>query len=64
MAAPSPEPDLRKEADRVVVVRYGPPGVIVSQELDVLGFRGKTGRHLDRHRGSPASTCSNSCAKS
>jgi two-component system CheB/CheR fusion protein len=46
-ASRSPESDLRKEADRVVVARYGPAGVIVNQEMDVLGFRGKTGRYLE-----------------
>jgi two-component system CheB/CheR fusion protein len=46
-AAPSPEVDLRKEADRLVVARYGPPGVIVNHAMDVLGFRSRTGRYLE-----------------
>ena len=39
--------DLKQEADRVIVALYGPAGVIVDQDLDVLGFRGKTGPYLD-----------------
>ncbi len=44
--APS-DADLKDEADRMIVALYGPGGVIVNEQLDVLGFRGKTGPFLD-----------------
>jgi two-component system, chemotaxis family, CheB/CheR fusion protein len=39
--------DLRKTADRLVLSRYAPPGVIVSRDLEVLQFRGHTGPYLE-----------------
>ncbi|MEA3641633.1 MAG: PAS domain-containing protein [Lamprobacter sp.] len=41
------ESEIRKEADRTVLTLFGPPGVIVSRDLSVLSFRGKTGRYLE-----------------
>ncbi len=38
--------DLPKEADRVLSTRYGPPAVVVSEELDILQYRGDTGAYL------------------
>jgi two-component system CheB/CheR fusion protein len=34
-------------ADRAVLDRYGPPGVIVDEELRIVQFRGKTGAYLE-----------------
>jgi len=39
--------DLQKEADRLVLSRFGPPGVIINEDLDVLQFRGQTGMYLE-----------------
>ena len=39
--------DLAKEADKVVLGRYAPPGVVVSADLDVLQFRGRTSPYLE-----------------
>lgn len=38
--------DTQKEADRIVVSKYAPPGVIVNENLDVLHFRGQTAAYL------------------
>jgi two-component system CheB/CheR fusion protein len=48
VAASSSEPiDLTEATDRMILKEYGPPGVVVSGDLDVLLFRGETGRYLD-----------------
>lgn len=39
--------DFQKEADRVVLGRFAPAGVIVNERLDVLQFRGHTGPYLE-----------------
>ncbi|RYZ41023.1 MAG: PAS domain-containing protein [Myxococcaceae bacterium] len=39
--------DAQQEADRLVLARYGPPGVIVNQDLEILHFRGHTGPYLE-----------------
>ena len=41
-----PAVDWQREADRVVLGRYGPPGVLVNETLEVLQFRGETGAYL------------------
>src|SRR5579872_358049 len=46
--------DLQKEADRVILARYGPPGVVVNDNLEVIQFRGQTGLYLEPSPG-PAS---------
>lgn len=46
------EPEIRKEADRTVLTLFGPPGVIVTRDLTVMSFRGKTGRYLEPLPGS------------
>ena len=39
--------DFQKEADRLVLGRFAPAGVIVNERLDVLQFRGHTGPYLE-----------------
>ncbi len=58
-ATPLPEPaaarrppdgppvDLQKEADRLVLGRYGPAGVVVDDAGNVVQFRGRTGAYLE-----------------
>ena len=38
--------DVRTEADRILMARYAPPGVLVNAELEILQFRGDTGPYL------------------
>ena len=38
--------EVQREADRLVLGRYGAPGVIVNRELDIVQFRGDTGAFL------------------
>ena len=38
--------DPQKEADRLVLARYAPPGVLVDADMHILQFRGDTGPYL------------------
>jgi two-component system CheB/CheR fusion protein len=44
---PKPLVTLQQMVDRKVIERYGPPSVVISDELDVLQFRGRTGPYLE-----------------
>jgi two-component system CheB/CheR fusion protein len=44
--------DLQKEADRLILARYGPPGVIINGDMEILHFRGHTGPYLELPPGS------------
>jgi two-component system CheB/CheR fusion protein len=46
VAAQQP-PDVSKEADRIVLTRYAPPGVIVNSAFEIVQFRGRTSRFLE-----------------
>lgn len=39
--------DLQKEADRIVLARHAPAGVIVDEEMEIVHFRGQTGPYLE-----------------
>jgi two-component system CheB/CheR fusion protein len=39
--------DYQKEADRIVLGKYTPPGVVVNEHLDILQFRGYIGAYLE-----------------
>ena len=39
--------DVTKEADRIVLSKYAPAGVIVNDRLEILDFRGRTGLFLE-----------------
>ena len=43
--------NLQQLADRKVIERFGPPGVLVNEALDVLQFRGRTGPYLEPQPG-------------
>ena len=43
--------DLQKEADRLTLLRYSPPGVLVNDDLDIIHFRGKTAPYLQHQVG-------------
>jgi two-component system CheB/CheR fusion protein len=53
-AGAAPLAGLQKEADQIVLARYGPPGVVVNDQLEILHFRGKTGRYLEPASGEAA----------
>ena len=38
--------DVQREADRILLARYTPPGVLVTDDLEILQFRGDTGPYL------------------
>jgi two-component system CheB/CheR fusion protein len=39
--------DVTREADRLVLGRYGPPGVLINDQFEAIHFRGKTGPYLE-----------------
>jgi two-component system CheB/CheR fusion protein len=41
------EPSAQREADRVTLKQFGPPGVLVNAEFQVLEFRGSTGAYFE-----------------
>lgn len=45
--------DPLREADRLVLTRYTPPGAILSEDFEVLQFRGHTGLFLEPPPGQP-----------
>jgi len=46
-AAPKPpKPDALAVADRLVLSRFAPAGVVINRNLDILQFRGDTSRYL------------------
>ncbi|CAB3749120.1 chemotaxis protein CheB [Paraburkholderia humisilvae] len=56
-AAPAPAmsvTDWQREADRVALARYAPPGVLVNENLEILQFRGQTGPFLAPAPGEPS----------
>jgi two-component system CheB/CheR fusion protein len=46
-----PDIDVGREADRIVLSRYSPPGVLINSSFDVLQFRGRTGPFLEQPSG-------------
>jgi two-component system CheB/CheR fusion protein len=44
---PSTPADFQKEADRILLGRYAPAGVLVNSNLEVLQFRGRTSPYLE-----------------
>lgn len=58
LAAPQQTPsetwgdlELQRAADRIVLARYGPPGVIVNEQLEILQSRGHTSLFLEMPQG-------------
>lgn len=45
--APVGHLDVQREADRAVLTSYAPPGVVVTDDLVVVQFRGQTGAYLE-----------------
>lgn len=42
-----PPGNVFREADRVTLSRYSPPGVVINEQMDVLQFRGRTSLFLE-----------------
>ena len=47
-----------RHLDRVLLARYAPPGVLINEKMEILQFRGQTGRSSSRRRESRRSTSS------
>src|SRR5207245_735029 len=46
-----PRDGVQRQADRIMLNRYGPPGVLVDDKLDILQFRGDTATYLEHLTG-------------
>lgn len=44
---PPSELSLERLADRVAIARYSPPGVVINAEMEIVQFRGQTGKFLE-----------------
>ncbi len=44
---PTPGFDMQKEADRILLSRFAPAGVIVNSDYEIVQFRGRTGPFLE-----------------
>jgi PAS domain S-box-containing protein len=44
---------IQSSADQLVLLKYGPPGVVVDHDLEILQFRGKTAPFLQPAAGEP-----------
>jgi two-component system CheB/CheR fusion protein len=40
-------PELQREADRLLLLRYAPPAVVVNDHLEIIQSRGRTGTYLE-----------------
>jgi two-component system CheB/CheR fusion protein len=45
--------DMQREADRLSLAKYAPPGVVLNAELEVQQFRGDTSHYLTQAPGKP-----------
>ncbi len=45
--------DVTREADRIVLAKYAPAGVVVNDLLQIVQFRGQTGMYLEPAPGTP-----------
>jgi two-component system, chemotaxis family, CheB/CheR fusion protein len=50
-AKPGPREELPREADRILLARYAPAGVIVDEKDDIVEFRGQTDHYLEHTHG-------------
>lgn len=54
-SGPAPA-DYQREADRVLLGRYSPAGVLVNENFDILQFRGTTSEYLESPSGEPTTS--------
>ncbi|HET7558903.1 MAG TPA: chemotaxis protein CheB, partial [Limnochordia bacterium] len=45
--------DFQREADRLLLRHYAPPGVLVDENFDIVQFRGRTGPYIEPPPGDP-----------
>jgi|GEM_PF-632140 len=45
--------EFQREADRILLGRYAPAGVVVNANLDIIQYRGQTSRYLEPPPGEP-----------
>ena len=45
--------DVQKDADRILLSRYVPAGVLINSDMEILQFRGRTGNYLEPAAGQP-----------
>jgi two-component system CheB/CheR fusion protein len=43
----APPPNVFREADRVMLARLAPPGVLINEAMEILQFRGRTSAYLE-----------------
>jgi two-component system, chemotaxis family, CheB/CheR fusion protein len=43
---PSREGDVQREADRLILKKYSPPGVVITEDFEILQFRGDVAPYL------------------
>jgi two-component system CheB/CheR fusion protein len=48
------EPDVLREADRLVLAEHGPPGVVIDDGLNIVQVRGRTAPYLELAPGEPS----------
>lgn len=48
----SPFIRIQHEAENLILEKYGPPGVIINQDMEILHFRGQTGLYINPSAGS------------
>lgn len=46
--------EMEKEADRIILNKYAPVGVVINNDLDILQFRGNTSSYLQPPPGKPS----------
>jgi PAS domain S-box-containing protein len=52
---PAPGPgEIHRQADRLVLAKFAPPGVVITDDLAVVQFRGKTAPYLAPAPGTPS----------
>lgn len=49
-----PRVDLNAEAERILLAKYMPPGVVISSSMEIVQFRGDTGPYLAPAAGAPS----------
>jgi two-component system CheB/CheR fusion protein len=47
-------PEVQKEADRIALAEYAPPGAIIDDKLNVVQIRGRTAPYLELSPGEPS----------
>lgn len=49
-----PSLDFKTDADKLILSKFAPPGVVVNSEMDILQFRGRTFPFLEAATGQPS----------